>query len=101
VNGLVLVVGVTVGVLVCTGFTGLIRPKQSDVLVRVERQMAGLRTDVDGVRAAQEHLAASLERRMDDLEQTTAHAANEVRMVSNEVMSRLHAVPDASTSGNP
>ena len=53
--------------------------------------MAALRTDIDGYRAAQDHLAVSLERRMDDLEQTTARAANEVRMVSNEVMSRLHA----------
>jgi hypothetical protein len=75
-----------------------LRTKPSVLLVRVEREMAALRAEVDGYRTAQEHLAVSLERRLDDLELATAKAANEVRMVSNEVMARLPTEP-AVTQG--
>jgi hypothetical protein len=85
------------GGLLAVGFLAGFRLRPSVVLARVGQEMAALRADIDGYRTAQEHLAESLERRMDDLEQTTARAANEVRMVSNEVMTRLHAAPGIST----
>jgi hypothetical protein len=96
-----LALGLLVGCLVAVGFVAGVRARPSIVLTRVEQQMAALRADIDGYRAAQEHLALSLERRMDDLEQTTAQAANEVRMVSNEVMARLGAAPGVGNGGTP
>jgi hypothetical protein len=38
---------------------------------------------------------------MDDLEQTTARAANEVRMVSNEVMAHLGATSGIGEGSAP
>jgi hypothetical protein len=95
-----LALGLLVGCLVAVGFVAGIRARPSIVLTRVEQQMTALRADIDSYRAAQEFIAASLERRMDDLEQTTAQAANEVRMVSNEVMARLGAAPGVG-NGEP
>ena len=98
-TGIGLAVGLTLGGLLALGFVAGIRTRPSIALARVEQQIAALRADIDGYRVAQEHLAASLERRMDDLERTTARAANEVRMVSNEVIARLGAVPGINNGG--
>ena len=100
-NGAGLTVGLMLGGPLALGFVAGVRLRPSIALARVERQMAALRTEIDGYRTAQEHLAASLERRMDDLEATTARAANEVRMVSNEVMTRHRAAPRIDNEGTP
>jgi hypothetical protein len=70
-----------------------VQAKPSLLLARVEREMAALRSEVNGYRTAQAHLVTSLERRLKGLEQTTAIAANEVRMVSEQVMASLPAGP--------
>lgn len=74
--------------LAALAFLAGVRTKPSLLLVRVEEQMAALRAEVAGYWSAHEYLAASLERRLDDLEMTTARAANEVRMASHEVMAQ-------------
>jgi hypothetical protein len=79
----------TIGGLLAAAFVAGVRLRPSIVLLRVEKETAALRSDIDGYRAAQQHLAESLERRMDDLEQTTAQAAVEVRLASTAVMSQL------------
>jgi hypothetical protein len=58
-------------------------------LRRVERQVGALRSDIAGYRAAQQNETSSLDRRLLGLEQTTARAANEVRMVSDQMLARL------------
>jgi hypothetical protein len=81
----------TVGVLV-----GLLRP--SIALGRVEHELHSLRAEVVGYRAAHEHLVSSLDRRLDGLEQTAAHAANELRMAADQVSARF-AVEHAARNG--
>lgn len=49
---------------------------------RMEHQLGRLRNDVVSYRATHESLTASLDRRLAALEQTTALAANELRMAS-------------------
>lgn len=58
-------------------------------LGRVEGQVGALRREIAGYRAAQENATSSLDRRLLGLEQTTARAANEVRMVSDQVLARI------------
>ena len=72
-----------------------VRP--SVMLARVERQVASLRSEVDGYRAAHTNQMESLDRRLSGLEDTAAKAANEWRMASEQIMSRLTA--DAATGG--
>lgn len=57
-------------------------------LRRIEREVTALRGEVVGYRTAHEHLMTSLERRLSALEQTTAVAANELRMASDQIMTR-------------
>lgn len=67
---------------------------------RLEHQLRRLRNDVVSYRAAHESLTASLDRRLAALEQTTALAANELRMASALLMDeRSPASPQVGEPG--
>lgn len=87
-TGLVVAGGLLSTGLAAMAFLAGVRARPSVLLLRVEKQVAALRAEVAGYWSAHEYLAASLERRLDDLEMTTARAANEVRMASHEVMAQ-------------
>jgi hypothetical protein len=91
VNGLLAIGGLLSAGLLAIAFLVGTRTKPSVLLVRVEEEMSALRAEVAGYWSAHEHLAESLERRLDDLELTTARAANEVRMASDQVIAHLPA----------
>lgn len=71
-----------------------LRTRPSVMLGHLERQLSALRQDIADLRAAQDHHAASLERRMAGLEQVSAGAAVEARIVSEVVL----AFNDSSSS---
>lgn len=65
------------------------------MLGRLEGEVVGLRVDVTGYRAAHENMTESPDRRLLELERTTAGAAIELRMASEQMLGRL--VTDAAT----
>ena len=67
----------------------------SSVLGRLEGEVVALRADVTGYRAAHENMTVTLDRRLLELERTTAGAAIELRMASEQMLGRL--VTDSST----
>jgi hypothetical protein len=94
----IVVAGLVLGGLVSVAFWAGSFVRPSVALGRVEHELADLRAEVVGYRAAHEHLVGSLDRRLHGLEQTTAHAANEVRMASNQLLAR-DTVDHAGTNG--
>jgi hypothetical protein len=63
------------------------RPRPSaEALDRLEGEVAALRKDVAGYRAAHENQMESLDRRLVGLEKTAARAANELRMASEQLI---------------
>lgn len=98
-NGLVAVGGLGLGGLLTLAFLAGIRTKPSVLLARVEHELAALRGEVADYRTAHEYQAASLERRLDDLEQTAARAANELRMASDQMVARLPVEQVADNRG--
>ncbi|HMG43552.1 MAG TPA: hypothetical protein VK611_19635 [Acidimicrobiales bacterium] len=64
-------------------------------LGRIEGEMAALRREVTGYRAAHENMTESLDRRLLGLEQTSAEAAVELRMASDQLMGQRAAGPSA------
>jgi hypothetical protein len=81
-------IGLGLGGLLAVAFWAgsLVRP--SVALGQVAHELHALRTEVVEYRAAHEHLVGSLDRRLDGLEKTTAHAANELRMASDQLLVR-------------
>ena len=90
---LVALAGLILGGLTTAAFLAGACKKATDGLGRVEQEIAWVRREVIDHRAAHEHLTALIDRRLDALEQTTAQAANEVRMASDQLMARLPAEP--------
>ena len=86
---LVAIVGVALGGLVAVGFLAGLLTRPSMLLGRVESQLSALRRDIAGYRSAHENQTSSFDRRLLGLEQTTARAANEVRMVSDQVLAQV------------
>ena len=65
-------------------------------LGRIEGEMAALRGEVTGYRAAHENMTESLDRRLLGLEQTSAQAAVELRMASDQLIGHLATGSPAS-----
>lgn len=57
----------------------------------IQRELESLRQEVVGYRSTHTHDTAQLDRRLDALEEATAHAVNEVRMASDQLVARLPA----------
>lgn len=53
------------------------------------KRVTALHVEVAAWQACHDHTVAELDRRMSGLEETTAMAANEIRMASTELMSHL------------
>jgi transposase InsO family protein len=59
----------------------------------IQRELDSLRREVVGYRMTHTHETAQLDRRLDALEEATAHAVNEVRMASDQISARLPIDP--------
>jgi hypothetical protein len=79
-------------------FLAGVRTKPTVWLARVESEVAALRKDVAGYRAAHQNEIEALDRRLDGLERTAAQAANELRMASEQLIAG-RAVDSAGGSG--
>jgi hypothetical protein len=86
-----------IGALMSLAFLAGLRSRPAALLVRVEQQVAGLRSEVASYRVAQEHLVASIARRLEALEGTTATAMVEVRLASHAVLSQPGFLEATST----
>ena len=55
----------------------------------IQRELESLQREVVSYRTTHTHDTGQLDRRLDALEETTAHAVNEVRMASDQLVARL------------
>jgi hypothetical protein len=88
VTAVVASIGLGLGGLLAVAFWAGSFVRPSVALGRLERELRLLRGEVCGYRAAHEHQMTTLDRRLDGLEQTAAHAANELRMASDQLLAR-------------
>jgi hypothetical protein len=90
------VAGLVLGGQLSVAFLAGLFVRLAVMLSRVERQVAALRSEVNGYRTAHENQMTSLDRRLLGLEETSARAANELRMASNQLMSQQAVETSAS-----
>jgi len=93
------VAGLALGGMLSVAFLAGLFVRPSVMLSRVERQVAALRSEVNGYRAAHENQMTSLDRRLLGLEEPSARAANELRMASSQLMSQRAVESSASGPG--